>query len=287
MKKNLLKTTSVIAFITFTAIAVKAQIKTPAPSPSQKITQAFGLGEIKIEYSRPGVKGRVIFGDLVPFGKVWRTGANASTQISFTDSVKVNNTAVAPGTYAIYTMPGQAEWDIMLYKDLELEGNVAEYKTENELMRFKAKPVMLSDKMETFTIEVNNVTPTTCSIDLLWDKTKVSIPVAVEIDSRIEKQIARELGPGDRKPYYAAANYYYENNKDLNKALEWANKAVENNPDAYWMSHLKAKIQMKLKDYPGAMKSAEMSLTKAQAEKNNDYVRLNEKLIAEAKKGGK
>lgn len=266
------------------AITAPAQIKTPAPSPTQTVTQAFGLGEIKIEYSRPSVKGRVIFGDLVPYGKVWRTGANQSTKITFSDSIKVNNTPVAPGTYALYTMPGQSEWDIMLYKDLTLGGDVAEYKAEKELMRFKAKSTTMNDKVETFSIQVNNVTFTSCSIDLVWDKTKVSIPVSTDIDGRIEAQIKKELAPGDRKPYYAAANYYYENNKDLNKALEWANTAAENNPDAYWMTHLKAKIQMKMKDYPGAIKSAEMSMAKAQADKNDDFVKLNEKLLADAKK---
>jgi DUF2911 family protein len=284
MKSYLIKTVSAASFMACSAIAVQAQIKTPAPSPTQTVTQAFGLGEIKIEYSRPGVKGRVIFGELVPYGKVWRTGANQSTKITLSDTVKINNTAVVPGTYAIYTMPGQAEWDIMLYKDLTLGGDVADYKTANELMRFKAKPVAISDKMETFSIQINNVTSTSCSVDLVWDKTKVSIPVTTDIDTRIEKQIAKELAPGDRKPYYAAASYYYDNNKDLNKALEWANIAVENNPDAYWMSHLKAKIQLKMKDYAGAIKSAEMSMAKATADKNDDYVKLNEKLLAEAKK---
>lgn len=282
--KNYLSKTIAASLLVCSAFSVQAQIKTPAPSPSQTVTQAFGLGEIKIEYSRPGVKGRVIFGDLVPYGKVWRTGANQSTKITFSDSVMVNNTPVAPGTYALYTMPGQTEWDIMFYKDLTLAGDVAEYKTSNELMRFKSKSMAMADKMETFTIEVNNVTPVSCSIDLVWDKTKVSIPVTMDIDTRIEKQIAKELAPGDRKPYYAAASYYYDNNKDLNKALQWVNIAVENNPDAYWMSHLKAKIQVKMKDYPGAIKSAEMSMAKATADKNDDYVKLNEKLLAEAKK---
>lgn len=283
-----MKSVAVASAIACSVMGAHAQsIKTPAPSPTQTVTQAFGLGEIKIEYSRPSVKGRVIFGDLVPYGKVWRTGANQATKITFSDTVKVNNTSVAPGTYALYTMPGQAEWDIMLYKDLTLGGDVAEYKAEKELMRFKAKSSAMSDKTETFSILVNNVTFTSCSIDLVWDKTKVSIPVTADIDTRIEAQIKKELAPGDRKPYYAAANYYFENNKDLPKALEWANLGAENNPDAYWMTHLVAKIKMKMKDYPGAIKSAEMSMAKAQADKNADFVALNEKLIAEAKKGGK
>jgi tetratricopeptide (TPR) repeat protein len=185
----------------------------------------------------------------------------------------------------MYTIPSQTEWDIIFSKDLSIGANVADYKPADEVLRFKIKPSVLNDKMETFTININNIRNNSCSIDLMWDKTKVSFPVTTEIDSRIEKQIAKELAPGDRKPYYAAANYYFDNGKDLNKALEWATKAADNNTDAYWMSYLKAKIQMKLKDYPGAIKSAELSLAKAREDKNEEYIKFNEKLIADAKKG--
>jgi hypothetical protein len=264
-------------------------IKTPAPSPLQTGTQAFGLGEIKIEYSRPGVKGRVVFGDVVPLGKVWRTGANSTTKITVGEDVKINGNAIAPGTYGIYTIPNMNEWDVMIYKDITLGGDVANYKQENELFRFKVKPVAMNDKMEDLLFNINNIAPTSCTIDMIWDKTMISFPVTTEIDSKIMKQIDKELAPGDRKPYFAAANYYYENNKDLAKALDWSNKAVENNPDAYWMIHLKAKIQVKMKDYKGAIATAEQSKAKATEDKNDDYVRLNDKLIADAKKsmGGK
>lgn len=272
-------------YLAFASVNTNAQsIKVPAASPMQTITQAFGLGEIKIEYSRPGIKNRVIFGDLVPYGKIWRTGANQATKISFTEDVKINGSPVSAGTYALYTVPEKSEWDILLYKDLELGGNVSEYKPEKELMRFKVKTASLNEKKETFTIGISDVTPASCNIDLMWDKTKVSFPVSAEVDSRVMKQIEKELAPGDRRPYYAAANYYYETDKDLNQALEWASKASESNPDAFWMHHLKAKIQVKLKDYPGAIKSAEASIAAAQKQKNDEFVKLNEKLIADAKK---
>ena len=259
-------------------------LKTPAPSPLQTVTQAFGLGEIKVEYSRPSIKGRVVFGELVPYGKMWRTGANNATKITVGEDMKINGTAVAAGTYAIYTTPNQAEWEIMLYKDLTLGGNTADYKTENELLRFKVKPVMMGDKIETFTIAFNNVTSTSCNLDIMWDKTRVSIPMAADIDGKIVKNIETIMN-NDKRPYFAAASYYYDNGKDLNKALEWANKAVEGNPDAYWVSHVKAKIQLKLNDKKGAIATATASMEKAKAEKDDHYVDLNEKLIAEAKKG--
>jgi hypothetical protein len=261
---------------------VHAQLKVPQPSPSQTVTQAFGIGEIKIEYSRPSVKGRVIFGDLVPYNAIWRTGANQSTKLTFTDEVTIGGKALASGTYALYSMPTATEWDMMIYKDLTLGGNVSEYKAENEVLRFKVKPVAINDKMEMFTIGVNNITPTTCSIDLVWDKLKVSIPVTTDIDEKVMKQIDKEMG--DKRPYLSAANYYYDNNKDMNKALEWANKAVEANPKAYWALHTKAKIQVKLKDYKGAIKTAETSLSLAKEEQDGSYVKMNENLIAEAKK---
>lgn len=282
MKRQILGILSVAWLISVQSNA-QSSLKTPAPSPLQTVTQAFGLGEIKIEYSRPSVKGRVIFGDLVPYGKIWRTGANQSTKITLGDDIKVNNTPVAAGTYALYTIPGQSEWDVMLYKDLTLGGGVADYKTENELMRFKVKSESTMDKMETFLININNITPVSCTIDLCWDKTKVSIPVSTEIDSKIMSQIDKEMS-ADKRPYYTAANYYYENNKDMNKALEWANKAIDMNPNAFWITHLKAKILVKLKDYPNAIKTAEASRAKALEEKEDGFVKQNDQLIADVKK---
>ncbi|HNR20761.1 MAG TPA: DUF2911 domain-containing protein [Bacteroidia bacterium] len=262
--------------------SAEAQLKTPAPSPLQTVTQAFGLGEIKIEYSRPSTKGRKIYGDLVAFGKMWRTGANQSTKITFADDIKVNGTDVKAGTYALYTIPNMGEWDMMLYKDLTLGGSTDEYKMENELMRFKAKAQDTKDFTETFTITVNNITSTSCSIDLVWANTKVSIPVTTVIDDKVMKNIEKEMA-NDKRPYFSAANYYFENGKDLNKAAEWINKAVEINPNAYWIWHVKAKINAKQGNKAEAMKAAETSMEKAKEDKNDDYVKMNEKIIAEIK----
>jgi len=257
-------------------------LKTPAPSPLQTVDQAFALSNIKIEYSRPSVKGRVIFGDLVPYGKVWRTGANQSTKTTFGDDVKVEGVALKAGTYALYTIPNKDSWDILFYKDLTLGGNVAEYKATEEVARVKGKVSATGMKVETFTINVGDVTATTASVDLMWDMTKVSFGVSTDIDEKVMKNIETALA-SDTRPYFQAANYYYENNKDLSKALTWVNTASEQNPKAYWMVHLKAKIQMKMKDAKGAIESAEKSMALAKEDGNADYVKLNEKLIAEAK----
>lgn len=267
-------------------IQVNAQaLKTPAPSPLQTIDQAFALSNIKIEYSRPSVKGRVIYGDLVPYGKVWRTGANSSTKITFGDDVKIEGVALKAGTYALYTIPNKDSWDILFYKDLTLGGNVGEYKATDEVLRVKGKVSASPMKFETFTINIADVTSTTANIELLWDMTKVSFGVSTEIDDKVMKSIETAMEK-DSRPYFQSANYYYENNKDLSKALSWVNTAIEQNPKAFWMTHLKAKIQMKMKDTKGAIESAEKSMATAKEEGSDDYVKLNEKLIKEAK-GGK
>lgn len=255
-----------------------AQLKVPAPSPAQTVKQSFGLGEVSVEYSRPSVKGRVIFGDVVPFGKTWRTGANASTKITFTDDVKLEGRDVKAGTYAIYSVPNKDAWDIMLYKDLILGGNVADYKIENEVMRLKVKPSILSNKIESFTINFSDLTPTSLAIELLWENTRIAISVSTEIDAKIMKNIETNV-INDSRPYFQAASYYFENNKDLKQALTWASKAAEQNPKAYWMMLLKSKIEYKLNDKVAGRASAEKTIELATADKNDDYTIMAKKLI--------
>ena len=273
-----------IVQLVFSYQLIAQQLKTPAPSPLQTIDQAFGLSNMKIEYSRPSVKGRIVFGDLVPYEKIWRTGANNATKITFGDDVKIEGVDLKAGTYALYTIPNKDSWEILIYKDLTLGGDVTEYKTSDEVMRTKVKATTLPMKFETFTINISDITSSSSNIDLLWDMTKVSIKVTTDIDSKVMKNIDTALEK-DSRPYFSAANYYYDNNKDLNKALQWVNIAFDQNPKAYWIVHLKAKIQLKMKDNKGAIESAEKSLMIAKEEKSDDYVKLNEKLILEAKSG--
>jgi hypothetical protein len=282
MNQSILKHLTLASIILFSFTAGAQSLKVPAASPTQTIKQAFALSEITIEYSRPSVKGRVIYGDLVPYGKVWRTGANNATTITFGENVKLEGKDVPAGTYALYTIPGKDSWEILIYKDLKLGGDVVKYKKEDELTRFTVKPITLNDKVETFTINVSNITPKTASIELLWDRTKVSIGVEADIDSKIMKSIDDVLGK-DGRPYHQAATYYYENNKDLQKSLEWSNKAVENNPKAFWMWMQKARTHLKLGDKKAAIESANKVIELAKAADNDDYVKMAENLIAEAK----
>lgn len=278
------KLTVLAAFAAFTLITanMQAQLKVPAPSPSQTLKQSFGLGDITVEYSRPSVKGRVIFGDLVPYGKIWRTGANATTKITFSDDVKLEGTDVKAGTYGLYSIPNKDAWEVMLYKDLTLNGNVADYKQENEVLRFKVKPTTLTDKVESFTIELANVTPNSATIELTWDKTRVPLNVTTDIDSRIMKSIETNV-TNDNRPYFQAASYYYDNNKDMKQALDWVTKATDQNPKAFFMFMLKAKIEAKMNDKAAAKADAEKTIALAKEAKNDDYVKMGEKLIAELK----
>jgi len=270
--------------LTLTTLVSQAQtLKTPAPSTAQTVKQAFGLGDITLDYSRPSAKGRVIFGDVVPFGKMWRTGANAATKITFSDDVTVEGKALKAGTYAIYTIPNKASWEVILYSDLTMGGNTSNYKAENEVLRVVVTPTTLSKSVETFTINLSDVTATSTTLEFVWEKTSVPVKITTEIDSKVMKNIEATMAV-DSRPYFQAANYYYENNKDLNQALIWVNKAIEQNPKAFWMTMLKARIELKLNDKKAAIATAEKTVALATEAKNDDYVKMGNDLIAEAKK---
>jgi hypothetical protein len=257
------------------------QLTTPAPSPPQYVKQNFGLSSIELSYSRPGVKGRKIFGDLVPYGKVWRTGANDATTITFGDDVIIDGKKIPAGKYGLLTIPGESEWTIIISKQLDVT-NPASYKQDQDLIRTTVKTVELPFSLENFSILFNNVTTSTCDLDLIWDKTMVSLPIKTEIDANIMAQIDNAMNK-DNRPYFGAAMYYMENGKDLNKSLEWFNKAAEQNPKGFFIFYQKARCQAKLGKKQDAIATAQKSIELAKEANNNDYVALNEKLIASLK----
>jgi len=256
------------------------QISTPAPSTKQSVTQQFATSYIGIEYSRPSVKDRKIFGDLVPFGTMWRTGANATTKISFGEDVTLNGNNVKAGKYVLLTIPNKDEWEIIISKDSTMASTGA-YKQENDLVRFKVKTSVLKDLKETFTISVENITDNSANLVLAWENTELSMDIKADYDAKVTAQIEKIMSE-DNKPYFQAATYFYNNNKDLNKALAWSNKAIEQNP-AFYIIHLKAKILLKQGKKKEAIAVAEQSKAKAMEAKNDDYVKMNDKLISEAK----
>ena len=277
------KTINLIAFTLLTAYAGYAQsLKTPAPSPTQTIKQDFGLANIELSYSRPVMKGRKIMGDLVPYGKVWRTGANQATTLTFGDNVIIGGTNVPAGKYGLLSIPEAASWTLILTKQLDVTSPAA-YKQESDVVRVKVKPALVAAAAESFTMQFVNVKPTSCELQIQWDKTVVKLPIKTEIDSKIMAQIDQLIngnGEESKKPYFTAAMYYLDNGKDLNKALEWFNKAAEQNPKAFWVLHQKANCEAKLGKKTEAIASAKKSIELATEAKNDDYVALNKKLIA-------
>ena len=254
------------------------QLKTPAPSPPQFVRQDFGLSAIELTYSRPAIKGRRIFGDLVPYGKVWRTGANQATTIQFGDDVTIEGNKVAAGKYGLLTIPGETEWTIILSKQLDVT-NPATYKQDQDLVRIQEKTTDLPFSIENFTIMFNNVTSNSCDLQFIWDKTIVTLPVKTDIDSKIMVQIDNAMNKDDH-PYFSAAVYYLDNGKDLNKALEWFNKATEQDPTAFFVYYQKARCEAKLGRKKDAVATAQKSIQLAKVANNADYIALNEKLIA-------
>ena len=275
MKKIL--STVLICTIAFVA---SAQLKTPAPSPTQTVKQDFGLSSIELIYSRPGMKGRKIFGDLVPWNKVWRTGANSATRIKFNDDVMIGGQALKAGEYAIYTVPNENEWEIIINKGSANWGT--EYKMEDDIFRVKVKPMKLDQPVESFTMQFGNVKATSADLQIMWDKTAVAVPITTDIDKKVMAQINSQVIK-DSRPYFQSAMYYMENGKDLNQAVQWFDKAIEQNPNGYWIYHQKANALAKLGKKAEAKVVAQKSMDIARQEKNDDYVRLNEKLIADLK----
>lgn len=270
---------SAAAFLLVTGFAANGQgIKMPAPSPTQTIKQNFALSSVEVTYSRPAKKDRTIMGDLVPYNKLWRTGANGVTRIKFGEDVKLNGQPIAAGEYALYTVPSQTGWEIVLNKGLKNWG-IDGYKKEDDVLRFETEVQELPFAVESFMILFENVQPTTMTMMLAWDKTLVPVMITADIDGKVIAQLDSAMQTA-KKPYFQAASYYYETGRELKKALEFADAAIKAQPDAFYIIHLKAKIQARLGDKAGAKATAEQSIASAKKANNADYVALNEKLIA-------
>jgi hypothetical protein len=251
-------------------------LTTPQISATEEIKQNFGLSQIEVSYSRPGVKGRNIFGDLVPYGKVWRTGANNATTITFGDDVMINNTKIPAGKYGLLTIPAENEWTVIFTKQTDVT-NASAYKQDQDVLRVSVKPFQLPFSIENFTIDFNDISSDSCKLELMWDNVYVHVPIATDIDNRVMTQI-KQVMEHDNRPYFSAAVYYIENGKDLNQAVEWLDKAIAQNPDAYFMYYQKARALAKLGKKQDAITASNKSIELAKQAKNDDYVALNEKL---------
>ncbi|HEV9037509.1 MAG TPA: DUF2911 domain-containing protein [Puia sp.] len=258
--------------------SIAQQIKTPAPSAPQFVRQDFGLSSIELSYSRPDMRGRKIFGDLVPYGKVWRTGANQATTLTFGDPVTIGGTKIPAGKYGLLTIPGADDWTLIITHQTDVTSPAA-YKPDQDIVRVTAKPYQLPFPMETFTILFANVTANACDLQLIWENTVVALPITTDIDSHIMAQIDNAMNK-DNHPYYSAAFYYLENGKDLNKALEWFDKAIAQDPTAFFVVYQKARCLAKMGRKAEAKTTAEKGIELAKQANNADYVALNQKLIS-------
>ena len=277
-----------IIFVLATIIAnfvINAQVKTPQPSPHSTLTQVVGLTDVTVDYSRPSVKGRTIFVDLVPFGKLWRTGANANTTVTFSDDVVIKGTTLKKGKYALYTTPKADMWEVIFYTDSDNWGTPENWDANKVAYTTNVDPIALGNSTESFTISINNLTNDSATLDIAWEKTMVSLKFEVPTQKTAMASIDKALAGPTAGDYFSAGQYFFQSNGDMNKALEYVNKALsmakpgEDLP--YWQLRQKSLVQAKLGDKAGAIATAKLSLAGAEKAKNNDYVKMNNDSIKE------
>jgi hypothetical protein len=269
---------AVLFTITSLSLSFAQELKLPAMSPTARISQDFSTSNIEISYSRPSMRGRKVFGEVVAYGNAWRTGANGPTKVKFGEDVMVGGQEVKAGEYSLYTIPGREEWEVVLSKaggPLDAKG----YNRADDVARFNVIPKRTENSTETFTINISNIKFNACNIDLMWEKTKVTIPVKANNEERLNASIEKAIS-NPNIPYYQAANYYYETGQNLNQARMYIDKAVAANPQAFYMWYLKAKIAQKQGNKEEALEAAQRSIATSKGTANEaEYQRNNQKII--------
>jgi tetratricopeptide (TPR) repeat protein len=257
--------------------ADEKKIEFPAVSQHSVVKQRVGLTDVEVDYSRPNKNGREIFGGLVPYGKLWRTGANAPTKIKFSKAVTLGGKEIPAGEYALFTVPTANEWTIIVSKDAKVQ-SAADYKQENDAARISAKPEAIPDMIETFTIGLGDVKGASATLNFFWDKTRVPVKLTTDDVEQVSKEleaVAAGTTPLDPRTAYQAAAFYYDNNKDMNQAAKWIDQALQKNPDAYFMHYKKAQIQAKLGNKKEAVASAQKAIDILKKDKAPDQSAIN------------
>ena len=275
----------IFTLLLFTVNLSFSQINTPRVSPASEVEQMVGLTEIEIEYSRPSMRGREVFGNLVPFGKVWRTGADNSTKISFDTDVIISGKTIQSGTYSIFSIPNKESWEIIFYSDVELWGVPRDW-SENKIVfssMFDVKKLKKSNTVETFIISFNDLTNNDVNMSISWENTSVDIKIEVPTRSMVESDINKVLSDNPKSSdYYAAAVFYRQENINLDKALEWMNKAIEmNESPRFWQYRQQSLIMAANDKFADAVDAAKKSLNLAIEADNQDYIKMNRESIAE------
>jgi hypothetical protein len=269
--KNLL---AVLCFVAFT-VSAQAQIKTPAPSPSAKTVQTVGLTDVTVEYSRPSAKGRTIFGDdaLVPNGKIWRTGANSVTKVSFSNDVMIEGKELAAGKYGVLTLPGASNWAVHFYT---FEKNSwSSYTEATPALAVNVTPTKSADMTESFTISIDDLKSDGATMNIKWANTVVPVSISTNSDKAVMANIEKVMAGPSTGDYYNAASYYFTAGKDLDKALEWMNIATEGPDKKFWQMKRKSELLAKMGKTKEAIAAAKTSLELATKAGNDDYIKMN------------
>lgn len=277
MKKVIL-----ILFVGLFSVAMTGQIKVPQPSPFSKVEQQVGLTGVELEYSRPGMRDREIFGNLVPYNETWRTGANANTKLSFDTKVSIDGKELPAGSYAVYTVPKENGWEVIFYKDANNWGLPENWDESKIALKTTAAVEELPFEMETFTILIDDLKNDSAQLNFIWDKTVAHLRFNVPTNDIAEASIERAMNGPSAGDYYSAASYYHNQKKNLEKAYEWINKAVEmGDPAAYWVLRRKSLIEADMGKKEEAIATAKKSLAAAEKAGNKDYVKLNKDSLKE------
>lgn len=280
MKKNYI----FLIVFSLSTLLTNAQVKTPQASPVCTVSQAVGTSDISITYSRPGAKNRVIFGNIVPYDKMWRTGANKATKISFSEEVTFAGQKVPAGEYSLFTIPSTNEWEVILNNELNLWGT-GEYDEADDVLRVKIPSSSNESHVESLTIDFNTFSSSGADLVISWEKTKVIVPINTNAIEKIQKEYTTLLEEGpSANTYYKGARFFLENNLDLELALKWINSAIEKRPEAFWMSYQKARILVLMDNNKEAIKVAKEVITMAEsAEDSYGYDKKANDLIKEIK----
>jgi hypothetical protein len=270
-----------LATLTLIVFNYNAQITTPKASPLAKIEQKVGLADITISYSRPGKKDRVIFGEVVPYGEIWRFGANENTKITSSDALIFGKDTLKAGTYALFTKPNKDNWEVYFYTETTNWGTPEKWDDQKVALKMTAPVVALNDVVENLTISIDNFHNAGATIQFSWDKTRINIPFTLNTKDKVLASIKKTMDGPTAGDYYSAASYYFQEKLDMKQALTWCTKAVEMRPEAYWMSRLMAQLQAANGDYKGAIETAKKSIAAAEKDGDNNYVRMNKASIDE------
>ncbi len=266
-----------------TVYAVQAQITTPQPSPAAKLEQKVGLTDVTIEYSRPSVKGRKIFGGLVPYGEMWRTGANKNTIVTFSTDATVDGQTLKAGSYSVFTKPGEENWEVYFYTDTENWGTPQNWDDSKVAAKTTVKSYPIPFNVETYAMDINNITNSGGHLEFIWEKTYAAVPFTVPTDDAVLKSISNVMGGPSVNDYFSAAQYYLQENKDIQKAKTWIDTAIDMTKDKprFWMLRLQSLVHAKAGETKSAIAAAKHSLELAEKAGNKGYVKMNKDSLKE------